>query len=107
MSFEPTPPSWRLPQGVNASLWQYAHTQRLADDEDALFQNHPLFEADSQALDARFAEPGPLGASPRAGPARGPRLRHRPARPAVRPPRIPGLRGGTFAGPAQKGRREV
>jgi SAM-dependent methyltransferase len=60
MSFEPTPPSWRLPQGVNASLWQYAHTRRLADDEDALFENHPLFEADSRALDARFVERGPL-----------------------------------------------
>jgi SAM-dependent methyltransferase len=45
---------------VNASLWQYAHTRRLADEEDAFFENHPLFEADSRALDARFVERGPL-----------------------------------------------
>jgi SAM-dependent methyltransferase len=54
------PPPWRLPEGVNPALWQYAHTPRLADEEDDYFENHPLFEADAQALDARFVEPGPL-----------------------------------------------
>jgi SAM-dependent methyltransferase len=54
------PPSWKLPEGVNASLWEYAHTPRLADDEDAYFSGHPLFEADARALDERFVEPGPL-----------------------------------------------
>lgn len=55
-----TPPSWRLPEGVNASLWEYAHTPRLALEEDAYFQDHPLFWTDLIALDTRFVEPGPL-----------------------------------------------
>src|SRR5919199_595092 len=54
------PPPWRLPEGVNASLWEYAHTPRLADEEDEYFRDHPLFRADAEALDARFDEPGPL-----------------------------------------------
>lgn len=55
-----TPPDWRLPGGVNASLWRYAHTPRLAEDEDDYFRDHPLFEADARALDERFVEPGRL-----------------------------------------------
>ncbi len=54
------PPSWKLPEGVNASLWEYAHTPRLADDEDDYFAGHPLFAADAHALDDRFREPAPL-----------------------------------------------
>ena len=60
MSEEPVPPAWRLPQGVNASLWRYAHTPRLADEEDEYFAGHPLFQADRRALDERFLRPGPL-----------------------------------------------
>jgi SAM-dependent methyltransferase len=60
MNPAPAPPGWQLPEGVNASLWEYAHTPRLADEEDQYFRGHPLFEADGQALDARFVEPGPL-----------------------------------------------
>src|SRR3954468_23643440 len=56
----PVPPSWQLPEGVNASLWEYAHTPRLADEEDDYFRGHPLFETDARALDARFTEPAPL-----------------------------------------------
>lgn len=58
--YQNAPPSWQLPEGVNASLWQYAQSHRLADEEDAYFQEHPLFEADRRALDARFVDPGPL-----------------------------------------------
>jgi SAM-dependent methyltransferase len=54
------PPSWRLPEGVNPSLWEYAHTPRLAEDEDTYFLGHALFEADTRAIETRFAEPGPL-----------------------------------------------
>ncbi len=57
---ESPPPAWRLPPGVDDALWRYAHTPRLASEEDAYFAHHPLFEADSRALDARFVEPGPL-----------------------------------------------
>ena len=54
------PPSWRLPDGVNASLWEYAHTPRLAAEEDDYFIGHPLFVADSHAIDDRFNTPGTL-----------------------------------------------
>ncbi len=60
MSAGPPPPAWRLPSGVNGPLWQYANTPRLAAEEDDYFAGHPLFEADSAALGARFIEPGPL-----------------------------------------------
>ncbi len=60
MSTGPVPPSWKLPKGVNASLWQYAHTPRLAEDEDAYFFGHPLFSADRRAVDERFRDPAPL-----------------------------------------------
>ncbi len=54
------PPAWRLPEGVNPSLWEYAHSPRLATEEDEYFEGHPLFRADSEALATRFVEPGPL-----------------------------------------------
>lgn len=54
------PPAWRLPDGVNASLWSYATSPRIAREEDAFFVGHPLFRADSAMLDARFVEPAPL-----------------------------------------------
>jgi SAM-dependent methyltransferase len=60
MSTRRPPPSWRLPEGVNPSLWEYTHTPRLAAEEDAYFAGHPLFEADAQALDERFTTPGRL-----------------------------------------------
>jgi SAM-dependent methyltransferase len=45
---------------VNAALWSYTQTPRLAAEEDEYFRNHSLFAADAAALDARFTEPGPL-----------------------------------------------
>ena len=60
MSSRRIPPSWRLPEGVNPSLWEYTHTPRLAAEEDAYFAGHPLFEADALALDERFVAPGRL-----------------------------------------------
>ena len=54
------PPNWRLPDGVNTALWEYANTPRLAQDEDDYFAGHPLFVADAHALDERFRAPGPL-----------------------------------------------
>lgn len=53
-------PAWDLPMGVNASLWQYAHTGRLAHEEDEYFESSPLFVADAEALAARFEPPGRL-----------------------------------------------
>jgi SAM-dependent methyltransferase len=60
MNIARIPPAWRLPDGVDAPLWQYTHTPRLAADEDAYFDGHPLFRADAQALDERFTVPGRL-----------------------------------------------
>ncbi len=61
MNGEPSAvPAWKLPEGVNASLWHYAHERRLAEDEDEYFRDHPLFRADTSALDARFVDPAPL-----------------------------------------------
>jgi SAM-dependent methyltransferase len=60
MSLGRTPPAWRLPEGVNAALWEYTQTPRLALEEDDYFRDHPLFAADAAALDARFTIPGPL-----------------------------------------------
>ena len=57
---EELPPSWRLPQGVNRSLWQYAASSRIAEGEDAFFENHPLFREDQRILDARLQTPAPL-----------------------------------------------
>ena len=54
------PPAWRLPEGVDAPLWQYTHTPRLAAEEDAYFSEHPLFRVDAGILDERFTTPGRL-----------------------------------------------
>ena len=60
MSVSRMPPAWRLPEGVDAPLWQYTHTPRLAAEEDAYFAGHPLFQADARVLDDRFNVPGRL-----------------------------------------------
>jgi ubiquinone/menaquinone biosynthesis C-methylase UbiE len=60
MNLARIPPAWRLPDGVDAPLWQYTHTPRLAADEDAYFEGHALFRADEQILDERFTVPGRL-----------------------------------------------
>jgi len=60
MGVPKSPPAWRLPEGVDAPLWEYTHTPRLAADEDAYFADHPLFRADERALDARFVAAGRL-----------------------------------------------
>ncbi len=54
------PPPWKLPEGVNAPLWHYSRSQRLAEEEDAYFRDHPLFEADARILSERLNPPGPL-----------------------------------------------
>jgi len=60
MSARRPPPTWRLPRGVDAPLWEYQNTARLAAEEDAYFAGHPLFDADADALDRRFRESGRL-----------------------------------------------
>jgi SAM-dependent methyltransferase len=60
MTVDRVPPAWRLPAGVNGALWEYAHTPRLADEEDEYFEGHPLLEFDARVLAARFESPAPL-----------------------------------------------
>jgi len=60
MNFTKIPPAWRFPDGVDGPLWEYAHTSRLAAEEDDYFAGHPLFRADQRALDERFVVPGRL-----------------------------------------------
>ncbi len=60
MNIARIPPAWRLPDGVDAPLWQYTHTPRLAADEDAYFAGHALFAADQRELALRFTVPGRL-----------------------------------------------
>lgn len=60
MSRDEPPPAWRLPEGVNAALWAYAHDEALASTEDAYFANHALLAHDLAYVAERFREPGPL-----------------------------------------------
>jgi SAM-dependent methyltransferase len=60
MNYTRMPPAWQMPEGVDGPLWQYTQTPRLAAEEDAYFADHPLFQADSRALDERFTVPGML-----------------------------------------------
>jgi ubiquinone/menaquinone biosynthesis C-methylase UbiE len=60
MNFTNVPPAWRLPDGVDPPLWEYARSERLAAEEDAYFADHPLFQADQRAIDERFVVPGRL-----------------------------------------------
>jgi SAM-dependent methyltransferase len=54
------PPEWRLPQGVNRALWRYAHTRRLAVEEDDYFAGSHLVRLDTDYLTGRFVDPGDL-----------------------------------------------
>lgn len=58
--FEEAPASWKMPEGVDAPLWHYAQSVRLANSENDYFRDHPLFAADSRILGERFVEPGSL-----------------------------------------------
>ncbi len=60
MTVDEAPPAWRMPRGVNSSLWQYANSPRIAEDEEHFFAGHPLFTEDRKALDARFVTPSSL-----------------------------------------------
>ena len=60
MSVHRVPPAWQLPEGVDGPLWQYAHTPRLAAEEDAYFADSLMFRADARVIDDRFVNPGRL-----------------------------------------------
>ncbi|GIW87439.1 MAG: SAM-dependent methyltransferase [Isosphaeraceae bacterium] len=52
------PPDWCLPTGVDAPLWAYAHSERLALEDDGYFAGHPLLNADLDYVLSRLRPPG-------------------------------------------------
>jgi len=46
----PNPPQWRLPAGISRGLWDYVHSEHIADDYDAYFAHNRLFQFDEQIL---------------------------------------------------------
>jgi len=51
-------PEWQLPPGVSRSLWEYAHSEPIAQDYDDFFAFNSLFELDEQVLRRHFTAPG-------------------------------------------------
>jgi SAM-dependent methyltransferase len=51
-------PAWQLPAGVTRGVWDYSQTGELAENEDAYFAEHPLFDFDAQVLRRYFEPPG-------------------------------------------------
>lgn len=43
-------PHWRLPAGVTRGLWDYTHSDIIADDYDDYFASNRLFQFDEQVL---------------------------------------------------------
>jgi len=46
----PNPPQWRLPAGISRGLWDYVHSDHIAEDYDAYFSHNRLFEFDEQVV---------------------------------------------------------
>lgn len=42
------PPSWRLPEGVSSSLWDYIHSDDVAAEYDQRLAGSPLFQQDAE-----------------------------------------------------------
>ncbi len=47
-------PEWQLPPGVTRGMWQYAHSDVVADDYDDYFALNKLFDFDEQILAHHF-----------------------------------------------------
>lgn len=54
----PTPPSWQLPVGVDAALWDYVHDATLAERYDESLRDSPLLACDLDFALAELAGPG-------------------------------------------------
>ncbi len=46
----PHRPQWRLPPGITRGLWEYTHSDPIADDYDAYFAHNSLFQFDEQLV---------------------------------------------------------
>ena len=54
----PPRPKRRLPAGVTHELWDYIHSDHIADDYDDYFALNRLFEFDEEVLRQHFTRPG-------------------------------------------------
>jgi len=58
----PTPPTWQLPLGVDAALWDYVHDEALARRYDESLRDSSLLACDLDFALAELAGPGrPVG----------------------------------------------
>jgi len=55
---DPVPPDWQLPRGLTRGLWDYTHSDSIADDYDDYFAYCKLFEFDEALLHRHFTRPG-------------------------------------------------
>lgn len=51
-------PQWQLPPGVTRGMWDYAHTDHIANDYDTYFTGTRLFDLDEAILKLHFTTPG-------------------------------------------------
>ncbi len=51
-------PQWQLPPGVPAGVWDYVHSESIANDYDDYFNNNPLFKLDETISRDFFERPG-------------------------------------------------
>jgi ubiquinone/menaquinone biosynthesis C-methylase UbiE len=54
------PPSWRLPEGVSSSLWDYIHSSEVASEYDQRLTNSPLLQQDAAFVHKHTPSPGKL-----------------------------------------------
>ena len=58
--YEPPPPDWRMPPGVNRGLWDYLHDPAVARNYDAGLSGTPLFDVDLRFVAQHCPCPGRL-----------------------------------------------
>jgi ubiquinone/menaquinone biosynthesis C-methylase UbiE len=54
------PPSWRLPEGVSSSLWDYIHSEEVAGEYDSRLASSALFLQDAEFVQRYCQTPGKL-----------------------------------------------
>lgn len=54
------PPSWRLPEGVSSSLWDYIHSDEVAEEYDRRLADSALFRVDAEFVHRHSPLPGKL-----------------------------------------------
>lgn len=57
----PTPARWQLPAGCTTGVWDYVHSDSVAEQYDEYFAGHKLLEFDQQFVCQTLAEAGEPG----------------------------------------------